>query len=206
MRSLKDIDAIIFDLGNVLLNIDLDRSKEAFRRLGLDEFEQFYAMNKQAQLFTDLETGKITSSEFYDVVRDHTPDATDEEIKVAWNSLLLDFPLERLDMLMRLGGEYRVFILSNTNEIHITEYKNILHRTYGIRSLVPIVEAEYYSYEMGMRKPDTQIYQAIVDERQLAAGRTLMVDDLRHNLDGAAAVGMQTLWIGPNDDVSELLG
>ena len=113
------ITTIIFDLGGVILNLDQDRTLRAFKRLGAD----LDLMNDVSTVFKDFETGRITADDFRNAIITHLKgNVTAAQVDDAWNAMLLDLPVERLTMLENLRKKYRVFLLSNTNSIHIDAF------------------------------------------------------------------------------------
>lgn len=194
----KPIDALILDLGGVILNIDYQRPIEAFRKLGLDDFGTHFSQAAQSKLLDDYETGKISSAEFIDALRPLVkPGTSDEAIIDAWNSILLDLPPERLDALDRLSEKYRLFLLSNTNDLHIECFNADLLDEHQLPSLEPFFETLYYSYEVGLRKPDPAIFNYIIEEAGLNPERTLFVDDSKQHIESAMQLGLQVHWLQP---------
>ena len=124
--------AIIFDLGGVIINLNYDATAIAFNNLGVKNFDEVYSKQKQERLFDDFEKGIISPAAFREVLCKHIPDpVTDEQIDNAWNAMLLDIPPSRIKWLQDLSKKYRIFLLSNTNEIHIKAFTQILIDTYG---------------------------------------------------------------------------
>ena len=121
---MKNIKAIIFDLGGVILNIDYDLTIKEFEKIGVLNSTSYYSKSEQKKLFDDLETGKISEKEFIDSVKLKTNNASDDQIKYAWNKMLLNLPLERLLFIKSMMCKYQTFLLSNTNSIHISSFKN----------------------------------------------------------------------------------
>ncbi|MCC6837942.1 MAG: HAD hydrolase-like protein, partial [Bacteroidia bacterium] len=155
--NLSNYQNIIFDLGGVILNIDYNLSVEAFKNLGLDNFQEHFSQAKQKELFDHYEKGNISSVEFRtQLKRSLKANITDQEIDNAWNALLLDLPKERLEVLNTLKNSCRTFLLSNTNEIHINEFNRYLQQHFCINDLKNYFEEVYLSYEIGMRKPDKE--------------------------------------------------
>ncbi|RZJ27331.1 MAG: HAD family phosphatase [Flavobacterium sp.] len=150
------INTIIFDFGDVFLNLNKEGSMAAFKELGLDgPNEELLEINNQ------FETGKITEDQFLDGFRKYIPDAKIEDIRAAWNSLIGDFPLHRLEFLQMLCGKYRLFLLTNTDSIHIDHFEQSVGMTFS-REFYGCFEKVYYSYEMGKRKPDKSIFEYII--------------------------------------------
>lgn len=196
MYPMKNIKNIIFDLGGVILNIDHQLTREAFTALGVQHFEQLYNQFKGSRLFDNLETGHITPEGFLAEMKKHVAEGvTDEQIIAAWNAMLLDFPLQRLQLLQQLRQHYGMYLLSNTNAIHLETFNRILQDTRGIPSLSVFFDKAYYSHLMGYRKPDRESYQMVLDENGLKAEETLFIDDTLPNIEGAKVVGLQTLHL-----------
>ena len=123
----REIKNIIFDLGGVLLNIDYALTIKAFESHGVSNFEEVYSQAKQTDLFDKFETGKITENEFIEGIKSLIrKDIQKNQILEAWNAMLLDFPKERLSLLQEASKHYRIFLLSNTNETHITAFEKII--------------------------------------------------------------------------------
>lgn len=192
----QGIRHIIFDLGGVILNIDYHQPVQEFRKLGIPEPELMYSQQTQNHLFDDLETGQITETEFYNALRTYCPDnISDLQLKDAWNSILLDFPIRRLQILQQLQLHYDLFLCSNTNAIHEEAFNRILQQTCGYPSLALFFDKVYLSHRVGLRKPDPAIFKRILDENGLLAKHTLFLDDSLQHIEAAASLGIQTLWV-----------
>ena len=195
------INAIIFDFGDVFINLNKETSIEEFKKLGLDgPNEDLIAQN---DLF---EKGKITELEFINSFSTYIPNASTEEIVKAWNSIIGDFPLERLEFLQMLSSRYRLFLLTNTDSIHISRFEHNVGMSF-YSDFYRCFEKVYYSYEMGMRKPDTEIFTTILSKHDLSPKRTLFVDDKKDNTDAAESLGLHVwnLKVG-EEDVVDLFG
>ncbi|MDZ4668171.1 MAG: HAD family phosphatase [bacterium] len=181
------IKNLLFDLGAVVLNLDQEKTLRAFIKLGADLDE----MNMQGNLFTDFEIGKISAELFVQTL--HTQikgNASKEDIVHAWNSMLLDFPPARVEMLRQLKKKYRLFLLSNTNSIHI----DALYEEHGKEIFEELFEKIYLSHEIGHRKPNVDCYHYALNDAQLKGSETLFIDDNKGNLKGAEKAGINTLW------------
>src|SRR5437763_1201162 len=120
---MQNIKAIIFDFGGVILNIDYDRTARAFQQLGVNDFNDMYSQKKANPLFKQLEEGKLNEDEFYNAFRRSTHlELTDQQIKFAWNALLLGYREQALHTLKAIKQKYKLYLLSNTNIIHHTEF------------------------------------------------------------------------------------
>ncbi|MDD2986525.1 HAD family phosphatase [Flavobacterium sp.] len=181
------INTIIFDFGNIFIDLNMPGLEKAFKDLGLTEWnEELDELNKR------FEIGKISETEFIQGFQKQLPDATVDEIRAAWNAILGVFPLERVEFLQNLKGKYRLFLLTNTDMIHIDhfEHKEGMSMT---RDFYNCFEKVYYSYELGMRKPDVEIFKFLINKHELSPKRTLFVDDKKENTDAAASLGL-VVW------------
>lgn len=204
--SPQKIKNIIFDLGGVILNIAPQLAFDAFEKL-IPETEietAFEYLNKQ-EIFDRLETGKITPIEFRNEIRQYLkPNTTDNQIDAAWNKMLLDFPPQRIELLKHLNENYRTFLLSNTNEIHRINYFEQLNSLFQIETLSPLFEDEYYSHELGLKKPDAKIFELLLNDKSLNPQETLFIDDTESNIITAQKLGIQTIHIKPKQEITEI--
>jgi putative hydrolase of the HAD superfamily len=191
------INAIIFDFGDIFINLEKEKSINEFKKLGLN------GPNEELLVQNDLfEKGKITENQFLDSFKKFIPNATTEEIVAAWNSIIGEFPLHRLEFLQMLATKYRLFLLTNTDSIHINEFENKVGMSF-YTDFYNCFEKVYYSYEMGMRKPQPEIFSTILRKHDLSVGRTLFIDDKKENTDVAKNLGMHVwnLQVGKEDVV-----
>lgn len=189
------IDNIIFDLGGVLLNLDMGKTKTAFAQLGWKE-ENWKDITRSGYLiFENLEIGLDSAILFRKNIRRILPtNPSDAEIDDAWNAMLLDFPTERVNYLLKLKDKYRLYLFSNTNELHLQRFGYIFEQTYGY-SISQLFEKCYYSHEIGFRKPDPQAFNVVLNDAALNPAQTLFVDDLKNNTEAAENLGMKVLHI-----------
>ena len=199
---MENIRNLIFDLGNVILNIDTKLSEIAFAKYGMNDFEKLYTLASQNELFDRLEVGSITETEFYDEFRKVTGCKLDNQIlEQCWDALIMDFPAARIDMLKRLKaeGKYRTFILSNTNIIHYRFYTALLKQTFGIDGLESLVEHAYFSHEIGLKKPNREIFDYVVEHSHIKPAESIFIDDNKANIDAANALGFNTIFLKDNN-------
>ncbi len=191
------IENILFDLGGVLLNIDMVQTRTAFARLGWKE-KDWKGVNQGGNLiFENLEIGLDSPVQFREKIRQILPSCpTDAEIDFAWNAMLLDFPIEIVNYLISLKSKYRLFLLSNTNELHVQRFKDIFEGSFGY-AIDQLFEKCYYSNEIGHRKPNSEAFTVVLEDAGLDAGKTLFVDDLKLNTETAEKLGMKVLHIEP---------
>jgi putative hydrolase of the HAD superfamily len=201
----QHINAIIFDLGGVILNIDYQLPVKAFKKLGIEDFSAHFNQAAQSRLLDDYETGQISSEEFIDEIRTLVkPEFGDREIIQAWNSILLDLPENRLFTLEKAAENHRIFLLSNTNDLHIQEFNSYLLEEHNLPSLEPFFEALYLSYEVGLRKPDPRIFEYVLQDAGLDPRSTLFIDDSLQHIRSAAELGINT-WHLRDQELSEFL-
>lgn len=191
------INTIIFDFGDVFINLDKEISLNEFKKLGLNgPNDELLALNDE------FERGKISEDKFLNGFVKHIPNADINDIKAAWNSLIGDFPLYRLEFLQLLSTKYRLFLLTNTDIIHMENFEEKVGMSFS-SDFYRCFEKVYYSHEMGLRKPEEAIYNYIIKKHDLDPKRTLFVDDKKENTDAAAAVGLKTwnIQVGQEDVV-----
>ena len=148
---------IIFDLGGVLLNIDYNKTISAFKELGVENFEDMFTQFHVNELFAKLEKGKISNDDFYAAVKKVIPrPVSNQQVDTAWNAMLLDFRTDSLVFLERLAQKYTLFLLSNTNSLHLKRFQQIFTRDTGKPLLDDYFSKCWYSHRIGMRKPEKE--------------------------------------------------
>jgi putative hydrolase of the HAD superfamily len=203
--DLTGIKNIIFDLGGVIINIRYQNALEALQKLSKSQQAIGFTQQRQSQLFDDYETGHLTDQAFRQGLRQYYEiEASDEEIDAAWNSLLLDIPAERIELLQQLKGRYRLFLLSNTNAIHLVRFTQMMAESFALSGLDTLFEKTYYSHLIGQRKPDARVFEHILNQHQLNRGETLFIDDSIQHIEGASQVGIQTLLLAPPLTINEV--
>lgn len=203
MNYLQGISSIVFDLGGVIVDLNINKTREALARiLGLEQPDLYYSHN-HIPLFSDYEVGHISSNDFVNgLLQQSINGTTVQAITDAWNAMLLQIPSQRIRMLERLRNNYRLFILSNTNAIHVEKFEKMAE---GYNNLSDLFEAVYYSHLIGSRKPDNAAFNAVVINSGIDISSTLFVDDLPANIEAAAAMGFKTLHIQPGMEVADIL-
>ncbi|WP_405265847.1 HAD family hydrolase [Cellulophaga sp. Ld12] len=191
------IKNIIFDFGDIFINLDKPAVFEALANVGYTEITP-----ELDDIFKAYEMGLMTSENFILKLNEIFPSATPKQLKDAWNSILLDFPENRLLFLENLAAEkkYRLFLLSNTNEIHIDYVINTMGEAQFDR-FKDCFEKFYLSHEINLRKPNKDIYEFVLNENNLIAEETFFVDDTQENTDASAALGIKSwnLLVGKED-------
>lgn len=199
MKNAPDADFLIFDLGNVIVDIDyqkaLQRIKQEISSEFHDKLDGFYLTD----FHKDYEVGRINSAAFRDEVRSYfQQDWKDEKVDELWNDLLLKIPAERLELISKLREKYQVGVLSNTNLIHIHAVNRILKEDHSLENFDPIFDWVFLSHEMGLSKPSPEIYEKMLVDLGTSGDRVIFFDDLIANVEGAKAVGIQAVHVtGP---------
>ena len=191
------INTIIFDFGDIFINLEKEASIEEFKKLGL------YGPNEDLLTQNDLfEKGKISELQFIETFLRYIPHAEIEEIRNAWNASIGDFPLYRLEFLQLLSSKYRLFLLTNTDAIHIDYFEHKVGMSF-YSDFYRCFEKVYYSYEMGMKKPEPEIFTSLIKKHDLSPSRTLFIDDKKENTDIAESLGLHVwnLQVGKEDVV-----
>lgn len=193
---------IIFDLGGVLLNIDFQKSVTAFKKLGVENFDEMFSQFKADELFEKLEIGNISEPDFYAAIKKRTAgNISCTQIESAWNALLLDFRTESLEFLEKLSANYKLYLLSNTNSIHLKCFKQLYTRETGKSSFDSYFIKAWYSNEIGLRKPNADIFEFVLQEENMLAAETLFVDDTLTNIETAAKLGFKTHHLLPTERI-----
>lgn len=199
----KLIDCWVFDLGGVLVRLDFDRCIKAFNKLGYSE--DLIRTKEFKPLLLDFETGRIGGGQFYERFCELGGKTVPLEVlKEAWNSMLLDVPDAKLDMLFTLKKRYKMLLLSNTNEWHWQYTLDNFLNVDGMR-LDDYFDKACLSYEMGLSKPGPRIFSVMARENGLEPSRTLFIDDLAENVEAAKGLGFMTFHSTPDRDWCETL-
>ncbi|HXB31085.1 MAG TPA: HAD family phosphatase [Puia sp.] len=192
---MENISNIIFDLGGVIMDIDVKQTMNAFSELGLKNIHEYFGHGFAASFFSDHEAGKISDEAFLSEIKKLlNSEIKHSDLIDAWNALLLRFPPERIALLKELKSRYRLFLYSNTNAIHYKKFSEIYrHSFHG--ELEDLFEKAYFSHDLGHRKPDLGGYQQIIRENHLDPKLTLFVDDALMNVEGAIKAGLKGLYL-----------
>ncbi|HEY4629490.1 MAG TPA: HAD family phosphatase [Flavobacterium sp.] len=191
------INTIIFDFGDIFINLDKNATEDGLKKLGLSEWN-----DDLDQLNLQFEMGEISREKFLLGIQKHIPNASIKEILAAWNAILLDFPLYRLEFLQMLSKKYRLFLLSNTDSIHIETFEHKVGVSF-YSDFYQCFEKVYFSFEVGLRKPSPEIFNYIINNHELSPKRTLFIDDKKENTDVAHKLGLEVwhLKVGKEDIV-----
>jgi glucose-1-phosphatase len=202
---MENISTIIFDLGGVIMDIDVKQTLHAFTKLGIKNVENYFGHGFAASFFSDHEAGRLSDEDFLKEIKKLiTGEASDEDVINAWNALLLRFPPERINLLKELKSRYRIFLFSNTNAIHYDKFSEIYRDTFS-GELEDLFEKAYFSHSLGHRKPDPTGFELIIEENKLDPKKTLFVDDAFINVEGAIKTGLKGLYLPPGFYITDIL-
>lgn len=198
---MKKNKSIIFDLGGVLININYQNTIRQFRNLGIHN-SSFYSQDRQNKIFNYLETGKISSNEFVLKLQKYC-NATKQELISSWNKMILDIPEERIHLIKNLKKKYNLYLLSNTNPIHIKEIK----KKYGkqkYKSFEKLFNKVYYSHKIKLRKPDPRAFKLIINENVLDPETILFIDDSEQHIRSAKKLGISCYHLKKGEEIINL--
>jgi HAD superfamily hydrolase (TIGR01509 family) len=186
---MKKCKTIIFDLGAVILNINYQNTIDEFTKLGVNNATTLYSKKVQTNLFNQIETGMISSNEFLKALQKETKNANINQVEKAWNAMLLDLPEERVHLIKKLKNNHTIYLLSNTNAIHIDAFKKQLGNKKWL-AFCKLFDKMYLSHELGLRKPDVKIFEYILKEQKLKAEEVFFIDDSPQHIASAKKIGI----------------
>ena len=198
MENIRDI---IFDLGGVIIGLDTSKTISAMAQLVERPEDEVLQIFRNDERFLYYEKGQMSDQEFRAFIGELADKSFGlEAIDAAWNAMILDIPSATIDLLRRLRTKYKVHLLSNTNGIHLDFVHKKLNQI-GLNSFTEVFDNEFYSHKIGMRKPDQEIYEFVLNKGGMTANSTLFLDDNLDNLKGAALLGINTFQIKQLTDV-----
>ena len=194
---------LLFDLGNVIIDLDVDGAFEKLEKLFLPEVKKDFI----DKTIFDYECGRISTEIFINKLLSQSHRKVQAvDIIEAWNSMLVSIPVYRLEMLRMLREKYNVYLLSNTNAMHLEWVHKYVDRTHSIRNFEKEhFHQAYYSHIVGDRKPLPSIFKYIIDDALLTPALTLYMDDIQENLDAAEKLGFKTYLVKPGEEIAEYL-
>jgi putative hydrolase of the HAD superfamily len=197
MTVLSKVDTLIFDLGGVIIDIDPSGCMDRFASLAPKDAGLALEKGLQHELLLNYEQGNITTEQFLEGLRLELKlnDITNDTLIEVWNSMLVGIKPGKIKLLEALRESHSLVILSNTNHLHRLGFDGIVQANFGQTALSYYVQKAYYSYEIGLRKPDEAIYRHVLEDLKVKAERTLFFDDNEQNILAARAFGMQASLI-----------
>jgi putative hydrolase of the HAD superfamily len=202
----KGIHNIILDLGGVVVDLAPGLTLERFASLGFTKHDSLGKVMEEYPLFEDYETGRISTNDFLTSIQEiKGRDISHEKIIWAWNTMILDPRKEIFRLLQALKDHFRLYLLSNTSELHIRSLNERLVAQLGINGLEEVFDSVYYSYKLGMRKPDREIFEFVLKNAGISPAETLYIDDSRIHLDSAGKLGIKVYHIEPPERLTDIL-
>ena len=197
-----NIKSIIFDLGGVIINLDPQLTFDAFKIAGAEGFESEFIEFNRSEIFDEFEKGQLSPAAFRTALTQQLGlNISEKAFDNIWNKLLLDIPNERINLIRKLSKKYQIYLLSNTNAIHMQHINNMLQEQFGWDNFNAIFHKAYLSYEMGLIKPDPAIFETIINNHQLSANETLFIDDSAVHTASAQKLGINTIHFERNGDL-----
>lgn len=201
----EQISNIVFDLGEVIIDLDIPGTIQKFAAQSGKTVEEIRKIYTSSDVFLNYEKGLISDEEFRSGAnRLFGTSYSDDEFDGVWNGMLRQLPAKRLQLLKKLSGQYRIFLLSNTNAIHLRQFTKMVQDVSAAMSMEDYFEKAYYSHLVKMRKPDAEIFEHVLKESSLEAAQTLFLDDNEDNIIGARACGIQAERILQPDQLFEI--
>ena len=195
MANFAQIKNILFDLGGVILDLDVHGTLEKFLNMGLKKELLNYPENFHTDIFFNYETGRTTTEQFRDSIRNYSGiDFSDREFDDAWCAMLTRVPVRRIELLKSLNERYSLYMLSNTSPLHIEHFEQMFLDTAGF-PFNEVFTGTYYSYKIGLHKPDSEAFEHVLKDAEILAEETLFLDDNIHNIKTAKALGFNAIHI-----------
>ncbi len=189
----------IFDFGDVFINLDKPATAKELLKLGISNFSEVMILKNN-----QYEKGLLSTTEFLDFYQTQFPNVSREKLKNAWNKILLDFPLYRLEFIEAFSKNNRCFLLSNINDLHLEYIKKQLGKTFYNR-FIACFEKVYYTHEIHLRKPEKSIFEFVFKDSNLNPKTCFFVDDTAENTKVAATFGVTCWTINPlTEDIVDL--
>ncbi|HTX87711.1 MAG TPA: HAD family phosphatase [Bacteroidales bacterium] len=209
--SRDKIRNIIFDFGGVICDLDIPRTEKKFNAFGppreIPPVNEKETTAMWEDLVGKLETGEITPAGFRSAIRDHYPSSpSDAAIDEAWNALLTGMPMARIHLLESIRRNYRIFLLSNSNEIHYQHFLKAFQQQTGYKDFDGLFEKAYFSFQVHLRKPDPAIFRLVLEQNGLIPSETLFIDDTEEHVRAANGLGVLGYQLKEGQDITGLFG
>ena len=201
---MSKIKNIIFDLGGVIMNLDVPKTIIEFEKIGITDIVNNTGHHYTDPIFYDFEIGKVSEFEFIEKLSNMSSlNPSTNEIRDAWNAMILDMPRERINILLDLKKKYKIYLLSNTNITHQQKFLSEVNEANNF-SFNDLFKKAYYSFEIGIRKPDKEVFEFVLNDSNLNPSETLFVDDSLDNIKAAQNTGIKTYHIDGDNSIENL--
>ncbi len=203
--KLPDIETIIFDFGGVVIDIDPQITVKKLQELGFEDVSKFKSKEFIDDIVRKFERGIFTPEVFRERIRAFLGiDLTDQQIDDAWNALIYDIPAERLEVLEQVKKHYKMFLLSNSNELHYDIYVRDLQLRFGYREFDELFDKVYFSFDTHLSKPDPEAYEFLMYQHDLTPAKTLFIDDNEENIKTAQNLGLRTYLLKKPERIRDI--
>lgn len=199
------IEAVVFDLGNVIIPVDFEKTVQAFVSLGGKKASELYHYAGQSHLFEELERGEVSRKEFLDRVRPELNHASDSEIIEAWNAMLYHIDYSTFEYLDKLRPRFKTYVLSNINTYHAEWVDKAMRTASSEQDISQYFDCVFYSHEIGHRKPENGAWQTIIEQEYINPKKTLFIDDKDENTEAAKTLGFNVLQWNPSHDIRSVV-
>ena len=190
--DLNGVKNIIFDLGGVIINLNQDLTYKGFQDLFPTQFDEIQDELEKSEILNRFETGEVAEDDFISFFSKYNTEITSDNLKAAWNNMLLDIPKERIELIIKLSSTYNIYLLSNTNPIHLKAIDDYVIQNFKMNQLDELFIKAYYSHKIKLRKPNKAIFEYVLNDGNLKAGETLFIDDSQEHIVSAKKLGIIT--------------
>ena len=205
MIDFTNFETIIFDLGGVLFDIDYKLTSDAFVQLGMKDFDAAYSQAAQSQVFDEFEKGNLSNEVFRNFIRENiSSQLKDAEIDAAWNAMLIGMQPVKFNTLKTLKSKLPLYLLSNTNGIHLPKVFEMIAKQTPENSLKDSFNHCYFSNQIHLRKPNAEIFELVIQQNNLQPGKTLFIDDSIQHVEGAKKIGLQAFHLTKDWTIEKL--
>ncbi|TFH27736.1 MAG: HAD family phosphatase [Bacteroidia bacterium] len=195
MANPQNFKNILFDLGGVILDINVQATLKQFYELGFPAELMQFPHSMTTDLYFKYETGKLDSVAFRNEIRKKSGvEMSDQRFDEAWNAMLVRIPKERTDLLKLLSNRYDLYMLSNTSELHVKVFEKMYFDAAGV-SMHEVFKKIYYSHEIGWLKPDHEAWEYVISDAGIKPEETLFLDDNIHNIKASQELGFHAIHI-----------
>jgi len=204
MGQAPNFKNILFDLGGVILDINVQATLKRFYELGFPAELMQFPDSMSTDLYYKYETGKLDTEQFRNQIRKVAGiEMSDQTFNEAWNAMLVRFPEDRIALLKVLSKRYDLYMLSNTSALHVKFFEKMYLETAG-EAMQEVFKKLYYSHEIGWHKPDPEAWEYVIRDAAIKAEETLFLDDNIHNIKAAQELGFQAIHIHERTNLMNL--
>lgn len=205
MSLLKKYDTIIFDFGQVIVDLNYELCIANFMKWATDE-QKVKTLLSYTDFHKEYEKGACSSEEFIQLANAYLEtDIPEDEFRAAWNSMVGEMPKRRMDFLVQLKQSKQVLLLSNTNQIHEDYFEGRIRKEFEVSGMNHFVHHPIYSHRIGLRKPNADIYEYVITNHLVDPAKALFLDDKLENVEASIASGIAAIQVKHPDQIFEIL-